>query len=335
MFKKTLLATTLLITLPGCISLTGPDAVCTPDTRVNIETADVQMPSTEDLKVIILPIDAEFKDSSNEKVKSVIRNALEEQVANSGANLVDRKLANKLKGEIKLAEQSGRYNSKGVPVADYAILTEIVSTDFSKSYQEAYSYENDDGETKHVPAKCSYEVDVKAIAKVVSLPSMELIKRIELSGDEYMVTETRSSSCPMSNTQYTALASKAGAESVEHTHDLKDLLAPSAPIMELRQCEEGNMVKVAMGQNKKVSPGLGVQFSKAMKNEEGEVETFGIGEGEVVDIPEHGIKPTYSWVSIDEEVALKVQKGNQAKLEPKKCSLLDLECQANRYGVPL
>lgn len=332
MFKKTLLATTLLIILPGC-SLTGPDAICTPDTRVNIETADVQMPSTEDLKVIILPIDAEFKDSSNEKVKSVIRNALEDQVANSGANLVDRKLANKLKGEIKLAEQSGRYNSKGVPVADYAILTEIVSTDFSKSYQEAYSYENDDGETKHVPAKCSYEVDVKAIAKVVSLPSMELVKRIELSGDEYMITETRSSSCPMSTAQYTALASKAGAESVEHTHDLKDLLAPSAPIMELRQCEEGNMVKVAMGQNKKVSPGLGVQFSKAMKNEEGEVETFGIGEGEVVDIPEHGIKPTYSWVSIDEEVALKVQKGNQAKLEPKRCDMFDIKCKADDLGL--
>ncbi|PSV48920.1 hypothetical protein [Photobacterium indicum] len=330
MFKKTLLATILLTTLSGCVT-TGPERVCTPDTKVAIETADVKTPSTENLKVIVLPVDAEFKDSSNTKVKSVLRNDLEAQIAHSGANLVDRKLANKLKNEIKLAEQSGRYNSKGVPIADYAILTEIISTDLSKSYKEAYTYENKDGETKRVPAKCSYKVDIKAIAKVVSLPSMELVKRIELTGDESITTETRSSKCPISSAQYTGLASKAAAESVSYTHDLKKMLAPSASILELRQCTEGSMVKIAMGTNKKVTPGIDVAFSKSMKNDDGEVETFALGEGTVVSIPEHGIKAKYSWVSVDKELAKKVQKGNIAKIIPEECSFIDIECQAKEW----
>lgn len=333
MLKQTAVATLIVSTLSGCqlMKLAGPDQVCTPDTRVNIPVADVKTKSSDDLRVIILPVDMDYDDEAKSKLTNVIRNDLESQISKSGADLVDRKLANKLKEEIKLAEQSGRYNTKGVPIADLAVITEVVSSDFSKTYYEADSYVNDDGETVYIPPKCRYEVEVKAISKVVSLPGMELVKRMELTGDDSVTTETRSSNCNFSRTEYTSLASKAAAESVSYNAELKKMLAPSAQVLELRQCDAGTMVKIAMGTNKRIIPGADVTFAKHMKVDD-EIETFGYGEGYVVDIPEHGIKSKYSWVAIDEDMALKVQKGDQVKIVPKKCEggWMDLECQMNK-----
>lgn len=328
MLKQTAVALGVSLMLSGCIS-TGPDAICTPDMAVNLANAEVPAKSSEDRKVIVLPVDMDFKDSAQKKMQSVIRNALESQVIETGTQLVDRKLANKLKKEIKLAEQSGRYNTKGVPIADYAVLTEITSTDFSKSFDEARSYKNKKGETIHVPASCRYEVDVTAIVKIVSLPDMALVKRIEIKGDDSSSTETRNSSCPISNAGYQGLASKAAAEAVEYSSDLKKMMAASAPVLEVRQCEAGIMAKIAIGSEKNVKPNDTIAFSKILKNSEGELETFAVGEGTVVNIPTHGIKAKYSWVSIDEETSLKLRKGDAAKIVPKDCnSLLDLECHA-------
>lgn len=332
MLKKTSLAVGILMLLGGCKSLTGPDVVCTPDTRVNLDEAEVAVKSNEDRKVIVLPVDINFEDSAGDKIRAVLRNDLEAKITHAGTDLVDRKLADKLQKEIRLAEQSGRYNTTGVPIADLALITEITSSDFNKSYSEATSFVNDDGKTIYIPAKCRYSVDVTAITKVVTLPEMTLVERIELTGDHSFSTETRSSKCPISEAEYTSLASKSVSEAVDYNSSLQELLAPSAPIIELRQCEAGSMVKIGMGANKNVKPGADVGFSRIM-DVDGEIETFGIGEGEVVDIPHHGIKKKYAWVSISEETALKVKKGDAARILPEGCSLIDVECHTKDMGL--
>ncbi len=328
MLKQTAVAFATTMFLAGCA--TGPKSVCTPDTAVPLMQAEVVTKSSDERKVIVLPVDLEFKDVAEKKIQSVIRHSLESQVVGTGTQLVDRKLANKLKDEIKLAEQSGRYNNKGVPIADLAVLTEVTSSDFSRSYSESYTYQDKKGKTHRVPAKCNYKVEVTAVAKVVKLPEMSLVKRIELSGDESIITDTRSSNCALSQAGYEGLAAKAAAESIDHSIELRSLLAASAPVMELRQCEAGTMVKIAVGSNKNVQPNAKVAFSKSMKNGEGEVETFAIGQGKVVNIPAHGIKAKYSWVGINEELATKIQKGDTATLitDSACTSVLSLECHA-------
>ncbi|WP_165312809.1 hypothetical protein [Vibrio ziniensis] len=326
MFKKGAVALGLTVILAGCAS--DPERVCLPDQAVPIAEASVPAKSSEDRKVIVLPVDFEFKDSAQKKLQSVIRNSLESQVVSSGTNLVDRKIADKLKGEIKLAEQSGRYNKKGVPIADLAVLTEVTSSDLTYSYSESYTYKDKKGKTHRVPAKCSFKVEVNAIAKVVTLPDMSLVSRIELTGDHRKSTETKRSDCPITNAGYEGLATKAAAEAVEHNPKIKQLLAATAPVLELRQCDDISMVKIAIGSDKKVQPDAKVAFSTAIKNSEGEIETFAVGEGKVVNIPSHGIKPKYSWVGIDEETALKIQKGDAAKIIPDTCKgFLDFECK--------
>ncbi|PKH07572.1 hypothetical protein [Moritella sp. Urea-trap-13] len=332
MLKKTALALSLSVILSGCAAT----KVCEPNYKVDIAASEQPAKTAEDKKIIVLPIEIGFKDPAAKKIQSVLRNELESQIVASGTNLVDRKIANKLKNELRLAEQSGRYNTKGVPIADYAILTEITASDLKTSFSKARTYKNDDGETVKVAASCSYEVDVSAIAKVVSLPDMQLIKRIELKGDKSTSSETSNSRCPVSNTQYAGLASEAAAEAVQHDNELKSLLALSAPVMELRQCDAGTMVKIAIGSNKNMQPGTEIAFSKAIQNSEGEIETFSIGDGTIVDIPQHGIKPKYSWVEITEELALQISKGDQAKIVPTACtSILDLECTMKATGINL
>lgn len=327
MLKKTLMASAVLATLSGCASI---DTVCTPDTRVDIETAEVQMPSSENSKVVVLPVELDFKNSASKKMQSAMRNALETQVDETGANLVDRKIANKVKGEIKLAEQSGRLNTKGVPIADYAIITEITHADLGTSFSERRTYVNDDGETIVVPPSCSYDFDVEAVAKVVALPSMDVMKRINLKGDHYASTETSNSRCPITDSGYGSMAAKAAAEAVNHSTELNKMLAARAPVLEMRQCEAGTQVRIAMGKKQKIKPKADILFSNAMKNLEGETEIFPIGEGYVVNNEVNAVTEKYSWVVIDEELSLKIKRGTMSKVDASsiQCALTDLECHA-------
>ncbi|CDT36226.1 hypothetical protein AB4517_03535 [Vibrio sp. 10N.222.52.C3] len=326
MLKKTLMASAVITGLTGCVI--KEDVVCTPDTRVDIETAEIQIPSSENMKVVVLPVDIDFENSASKKIQSAMRNAIETQIDETGANLVDRKIANKVKGEIKLAEQSGRLSTKGVPIADYAIITEVTHADLSTSFSERRTYKNDDGETVEIAPSCSYDFDVEAVAKVVVLPSMEVVKRIKLEGDEYSSTETNNSRCPVSNATYGSMAAKAAAEAVNYSTELNKMLAASAPVLEMRQCEAGTQVRIAMGKNQKIKPGADILFSNAMKSMEGETEIHPIGEGYVVNNEQNAVTNKYSWVVIDEEVSLKVKQGTISKVDASSidCPLLDPSC---------
>ncbi|MEZ9595303.1 hypothetical protein AB4298_11735 [Shewanella sp. 10N.261.52.F9] len=332
MHNKTIVALSISLLLGACAS--SPENICHPSTTVNIESSDVPTKKSAEKKYIVLPVDINFDEPAADKIKTTLINQLESQLNESGVQVVDRKLASKLKNEIKLAEQSGRYNTTGIPIADYAIITEVTMSELSSSHNETRYYENKDGERKKIPASCDYTVKFAAIAKVVSLPDMALIKRIELDGDDSFSTETTNSRCPISNAQYSGLALAAATESIEHDAELKELLAPSAPVLELRHCESGPMVKIGMGSKTNIQPDSEVTFANAIKNSEGEIETFSVGEGEVVDIPMHGIKPDYSWVMIDEETALKIKRGDEARIVPQVCSMLDIECNLGRAGIP-
>ncbi len=326
MLKKTLMASAIITGLSGCVI--KEDVVCTPDTRVEIETAEIQLPSSDNLKVVVLPVDLEFKNSASKKMQSAMRNALETQIDETGANLVDRNIANKAKSEIKLAEQSGRMSTKGVPIADFAIITEITHADLTTKFSERDTYKNKDGETKEIPPSCSYDFDVEAVAKVVALPSMEVMKRIKLEGDFYSSTETSNSRCPVSESGYGSMAAKAAAEAVNHSTELNKMLAASAPVLEMRQCEVGTQVRIAMGKQHKIKPGADIIFSNAVKSLEGETEIYPIGEGYVVNNEINAVTDKYSWVMIDEEVSLKVKRGTMSKVDASslQCDITDLEC---------
>ena len=327
MFKQTAVALGVVALLSGCVSV--PTGVCTPDGAVPMEKSAVPAKTSSSTKVIILPVEADYKDPAVKRIQATMLDTIEGQVVATGTEAIDRKIANKLKGELKLAEQSGRYNSKGVAIADYAVITELTSSEVSKRFEEAYSYKNVlTGKTENMPPKCYYQSDVKAVMKIYSLPDMQLVKRVDLKGDDNRSSETRNSSCPINNATRTSMVVAAAEEAVKYSTDLREMLAPSAPVLEMRQCEQyGSMVRIGVGSKRNVAPKTEVVFSSRYKTDAG-VETFKIGEGYVVNNKADAIKPDYSWVSIKEDLALKIKQGDSAKLKFDKCdSLLDMECQ--------
>ncbi|MCA2017279.1 hypothetical protein LDJ79_14240 [Vibrio tritonius] len=329
MFKQTAVALGVVTLLSGCITV---DKVCTPDTTVPLTNSDVPTKTSASSKVIVLPVGVDFKDPAVKRIQATMLNALEGQVVATGTTLVDRKIANKLKSEIKLAEQSGRYNSKGVPIADYAVITQINSSELGKRFEEASSWKDKKGKWHKIPAKCYFEADVKGVMKVYSLPDMQLVKRVDLKGDENRSTETRNSRCPINNASYTSMAVAAAEEAVKESHELQEMLAASAPVQELRQCEVGSMVRIGVGSKRNVTPKADIVFSSQMKSDAG-IETFEIGKGYVVNNASDAVKPDYSWVSIDEDLAQKIKKGDSAKLKFEPCPIWDLKCTAKNVGL--
>ncbi|MGF1737375.1 hypothetical protein [Photobacterium satsumensis] len=318
MSKKLLLAASITTVLTGCMSTSAPEGVCHSSTAVNIPQSDVKVKTSQGKKAIVLPVDVAAGVDYRSVMATAFQHRLESQVDESGAKLVDRSLAGKLKQEIQLAEESGRFNTSGVAIADYAVLAEITSTSLKYSFDDEEYKTNDDGETKYYPAECTFTGKVEGLVKVVELPSMEVVKRIELKSSEVSSFEQDrpDSDCPISKGQYKRIMQEAAKNAVNRNDDLKNQLAPSGVIEELRQCDEyGTMVRVNMGTTLGIRPEQVVEISSVEQvtapDGKTEIEFYPLGEGKVAEEGNRqGLKPRYSWVGIDEKNALKIQRGD-------------------------
>lgn len=318
MSKKLLLAASITTVLTGCMSTPAPEGVCHSSTAINIPQSEVKVKTSQGKKAIVLPVDVARGVDNPSIMSTAFQHRLESQVDHSGAKLVDRSLAGKLKQEIKLAEESGRFNTSGVAIADYAVLAEVTSASLKYSFDDEEYKTDDDGDTKYYPAECTFTGEVEGIVKVVELPSMEVVKRIELSSYEVSIFEQDrpDSDCPISNGQYTRIMQEAAKNAVNRSDDLKNQLAPSGVVEELRQCDEyGTMVRVNMGTTLGIRPEQVVEISSVEQvtspdgNEE--VEFYSLGQGKVSEKENRqGLKARYSWVGIDPENALKIQRGD-------------------------
>ena len=318
MSKKLLLAASITTVLTGCMSTPAPEGVCHSSTAINIPQSEVKVKTSQGKKAIVLPVDVAAGVDYPSIMSSAFQHRLESQVDESGAKLVDRSLAGKLKQEIKLAEESGRFNTSGVAIADYAVLAEVTSSSLSYSFDDEEYKTNDDGETKYYPAECTFTGRIEGIVKVVQLPSMEVVKRIELKSfetDSYE-QDRPDSDCPISNGQYKKIMQDAAKNAVNRSDDLKNQLAPSGVVEELRQCDEyGTMVRVNMGTTLGIRPEQVVEILSVEQvtstDGQAEVEFYPLGEGKVAEEGNRqGLKPRYSWVGIDPENALKIQRGD-------------------------
>jgi len=316
MFKKALVAITVLTTITGCVSTKRN--VCSASTRVELPMSSHPMKGSSNTKVIVFAPEMKFPTESADRVGAALSQSLSSQVHGTGSILVDRSLAGKLKTEIQIAEQSGIFSNEGVPIADIAIYTDIGLANFTREFTEARSWTSD-GKSYSSPASCRFSAEVEASTKAISLPSLKTVKAIELKGDHSMSVETRDARCPISQAQAEGLLAKAAKYAVERSGELKNLLAPKGAVIEMRQCDSGTMVKVDIGKNQGVAPGWDVLFTtyEKVENVDGgyDIETRGYGEGEIINNAEHGIKPRYSWVMIDKKMAEKIKRGDTVKAD--------------------
>ncbi|QQX80323.1 hypothetical protein JK628_00090 [Shewanella sp. KX20019] len=319
MLKKAFVALAVLTTITGCKS-TGPN-VCSASTRVELPVSGHVVKGTASTKVIVFEPDLKVDTSSTaERITASFHQSLSKQVNMTGSKIVDRSLAKKLKSELQIAEASGRYSSEGVPIADFAIFTDIGIANFSREFKGAHeSYDPIKDRRVMVAAACNFEAKIEASTRAVSLPDMLTLDQIEFVGDNTYSYDTTNSRCPIPQDQINSMIAKAAKSAVTRSDELKNLLAPRASVVEMRQCDAGTMVRIDMGSRHGVEPEWDVDFitHEKVTNYAGEmeIETSGYGEGVVINNAEHGIKPNHAWVIIDKDMAGKVKRGDTVKVK--------------------
>ncbi|MCK8046836.1 hypothetical protein MSG37_18260 [Shewanella sp. 1CM18E] len=318
MLKKSFITLAMLTAVTGCNS-TGPN-VCSASSRIELPDSSHMVKGTASTKVVIFEPDLKVDTSTAKSITASFDQSLRKQINKTGSQIVDRSLAKKLKPELEIAEASGRYSSEGVPIADFAIFTDIGVAHFSREFKGAHvAYDPIEDKRVRVAPACHFEAKIEASTRAVSLPDMITMDQIEFAGDTTYSYDTSNSRCPISQDQINSMIANAAKYSVTRNDDLKNLLAPRASIVEMRQCDVGTMVRIDMGSNQGVEPEWEVDFISHEKvtNYAGEieVETRGYGEGEVINNAEHGIKPNHSWVMIDSDMAGLVKRGDTVKVK--------------------
>ncbi len=279
-------------------------------------------------RVIVLGIDDSGASvAKNAQLGAAVGNKIENLLADTGVEVVDRKLANKLQKEIQLAELKGRHDYKGPEVADFSVSGKIITANFTKTYSAASSWVDDKGKTHYTPPKCKYSVSVEATLKVHALPSLNLVDTItitdteaksqDLSGHGYNHYNHNRQCPPYNKAQLDSLVTAAGADAVyESKVQLKNNFAPRGYITEYRTYDGKNIFKITMGKTAGIKEDQEVDIIQMFKNEdqltgETNIEERKLAAGSVSNI----VGQKYAWIVIDDpKKAKRVRLGDTVKI---------------------
>ncbi|QEP44900.1 hypothetical protein D5085_18225 [Ectothiorhodospiraceae bacterium BW-2] len=249
------------------------------------------------------------------QVVATLSARLEQHLTGAGVQLIDRHQAQKLLSELALAEATGRSGSyQGPEVADFAVMGRIDSIETGSQFAKSYERKTKQG-SERVPAKCTYQATVKATLQIFSIPELQMVERIALSGSETM--EEESQHCSSANGKYSALVARAGEESLDSGRvELQNRFAASSYVVDMRSDGEEYLIKIMIGRQRHISKGDKIEIIRL--RQEGNRLTQkvtlverGIGSATVTD----QIGADYSWALVDKaEEARRIQLGDYVKV---------------------
>ncbi len=284
--------------------------------------ADV-MPSMEELKnkktkiVVFTADDSNIDLAKSAKAGFSISTSLEKHLSETGAEIVDRNIAKKLKSEIKLAEVKGKSTYEGPSIADYAITGNVSAANIGSKFYERSQYTDKKGKVYVTPARCKYTAQVTANLKVYKLPGLAFSKSVSIDDTVSVSEETRNSNCPYSLNAQQSLVRQAAAAAVKDSRtEFQNYFAPKAYVIERRINEDKNIFKLSRGTDAGFKTGSSVKFYNLEVNrnpltQEVNAEESSVVEGSVSD----KVGKKHAWVIVDEvEKAGKIRLGDYVKV---------------------
>ena len=148
-------------------------------------------------KIVIYAIEDKKVDSKKSAVSRLVTNKIKSVLSETNVSIVDRSALETFSEEAILAAAEGKGDEADIIVAaDYAIKGQIDAYAVFASYNppyttetESYSRTDDDGSVTYVPprvinhpARCVYQGSVSGQFYIYVLPSLELIKTVQLNG---------------------------------------------------------------------------------------------------------------------------------------------------------
>lgn len=253
---------------------------------------------------------------------------------NKLAELVDRKAAIKLEKEIALSEMNKTGSYKGPLVADYAISGSISNAGFTSKYSNGSTYYNPkNGQFISIPPSYTYSSEVSGNIKIYELPSLKVLKNIEMSGKKVRKENVQQSGGLSIGgiqiggkklagaTRDDNLVRKAGEDALDNVSvDIKNALAKKGYILEKRTLKNKVIFKISLGSEDGIKHGDKFEISGQYEvqnpiTEEVEIERKIITQGSIADL----INPKSCWVVIDKkEKASAIRLGDMVKMKYKK-----------------
>lgn len=238
--------------------------------------------------------------------------------------ILDRTVADKLEDEIKLAELSGSLNAQDdmLDTARYAVAAEISNASFSSRFVAASSWYDKKGIQHIIPAHYIYTASLSGLIKIYSIPSMKIVKTIELHDNK---SRRENSRFLQKGQQFDAGLVNGAARDAVHAAriELKNFFAPKGYIMEKRTDGSTNIFQITIGSRHGLTQGdtVNVYTMKSSQNPltgESEVEESLVTTGKVSEL----VSDTKAWIVVDEEDPLNpVHLGDYAKIEYTKGAL--------------
>lgn len=273
-------------------------------------------------RVIVFGIDdKDVSLAKRAKLGAAISNKVETILADTGVEIVDRKLASKLQDEINLAEIKGNNGYKGPEVADFSVTGKIISTNFSQQFIAASSWVDTKKVVHKTPARCKYVVTLEGSLKVHALPSLSMVDTITIKDTETQTQDLtkrkygryfRNKSCPTFNsTQVNSLASSAALDAIKSSkNNLKNNFSPRGYVTEYRAKEDKHIIKITIGKHSGVKEGQDVEIIQSYTNEDQLTGRSNTEERKLVGgSVSNQVGQNYAWIVIDD-----AQKANRIRL---------------------
>ncbi len=249
---------------------------------------------------------------------------------NNLAAIIDRSAGLKLKEEITLAQLNNNNSYKGPKITDYTIIGTISNASFSSSYKNQKSkYDKNSGTYKNTPAQFTYNAIVSGNIKILSVPSLDVIKIIHFTGEAIDTKDVQHSgglkiggisiggSESKAKEQDDGLMRLAGEKALSNISEkLQNIFAKKGYILEKRIYKNKAIFKVNLGKDDGIREGdefniiAKYQIQNPITGED-EIENKIIATGKI----SNQINLTNSWIIIDNKKNInKIRLGDQLQI---------------------
>lgn len=196
-------------------------------------------------KIVVFDADeGNLRNAVDAQLGKTFAVAVEAELVEAGAEIVDRELAIKLKDELRLAESHGAGNYKGPQVAQYTVRGKLNSAEYGAKYYEVNRWKDSEGKYHVDPAYYEHKGVVAGIASIYELPSLRLLATVKVDGSA-SITDPK-----MSANQQTgaSLLRSATVNAIRRSgYELKNLFSPQGYVVERRSDGDKSIFKILMG----------------------------------------------------------------------------------------
>ncbi|PCK05287.1 MAG: hypothetical protein COA42_18430 [Alteromonadaceae bacterium] len=303
---------------PGSFSLQQMEVRDGVDIKKLGDRIDLSRKTRGRSQVVILPYEGK-KISAADGLQGQLKISITE----AGGEIIDRGLSKQLSEEVALIESMGKSKYKGTSLANLAIKTDVTNVAFEKRFSEVRYWKDKEGKSHKTPASCSYKAEVSAVMSFYDVNPLALKKTVTISGAKRSSTETRNSSCPISQAQMDSLIALAGQDAIlDEVDKIKNVFSPKGIIDEYRMDEGGktSIFRTTLSPEIGASPGRKVKIWKDVSytNQFGKLikERTVIAEAEVVEAVGGS---SDSWILVKKiEHAKKVKLGDTVEVDFKR-----------------